>query len=171
MKIISIDIGIKNFAYVVLESVEKELKIIEWDILKLCEDCVNASKVDLCIVGEYIRDKCQDIIYKHDFDCVVIENQIGQNAIRMKMVQGMASMFFLMSGYSKDKIINYNAVNKLKNFLNDKKKKSTYAERKKLSKHLVGKLCEGIFSEYSETYKNSKKKMICLIVFYKESTL
>ena len=106
MKIISIDIGIKNFAYVVLETSHDGVKIVEWDILKLCEDCVNASKVDLCIVGEYIRDKCQDVINKHDFDYVVVENQIGQNAIRMKMVQGMASMFFLMSGYSNDKIIN-----------------------------------------------------------------
>lgn len=158
MRIISIDIGIKNFAYVVLESLDKQLNIVDWGILKLCEDCVNASKVDLCIVGEYIRDKCQDIINKYEFDHVVIENQIGQNAIRMKMVQGMASMFFLMSGYSQEKIINYNAVNKLKNFLNDKKKKSTYAERKKLSKELVGKLCEGIFSEHSEMYKKSKKK-------------
>jgi Holliday junction resolvasome RuvABC endonuclease subunit len=158
MIIISIDIGIKNFAYVVLESNNKALKILDWGILKLCDDCVNASKVDLCIVGENIRDKCQSILNEHNFDYIVIENQIGQNAIRMKMVQGMASMFFIMKGYSTDKIINYNAVNKLKNFLNDKKKKSTYQERKKLSKELCSKLCESVFLEFSDMYKKSKKK-------------
>ena len=52
---------------------------------------------------EYIRDKCQDIINKYDFDYIVVENQIGQNAIRMKMVQGMASMFFLIVDIHKKK--------------------------------------------------------------------
>ena len=45
----------------------------------------------------------------YDFDKIVIENQIGRNAIKMKTIQGMISMYFLMKGYTPDSICSYNA--------------------------------------------------------------
>lgn len=47
MKILSIDIGIKNMAYCLFDN-EKELKIINWDII----DLLNEKKINCCI------DKC-----------------------------------------------------------------------------------------------------------------
>ena len=37
MRIISIDVGIKNLAYCIMESVKnKSFKIIKWDVINLC---------------------------------------------------------------------------------------------------------------------------------------
>ena len=157
MLIISIDIGIKNFAYVILETFEGNINVLEWNILKLCDDETNASKVDLICVGEGIREKCFPLIEKYTFDKIVIENQIGPNAIRMKMIQGMVSMFFVMNEYSSDNIVNYNAVNKLKHY-QEGKKKTTYQERKKLSKKVCETLVKTVFLDYEEVYSKSKKK-------------
>ena len=72
------------------------------------------------------------LLDKYVFDMIIIENQIGQNAIKMKSIQSMLIMFFVTQNYEREQIINYNAANKLKRFLG--KKKTTYTERKKMSK-------------------------------------
>ena len=43
MKILSIDIGIKNLAYIVLESNNNNFNIIKWDIINLCNTISNCS--------------------------------------------------------------------------------------------------------------------------------
>jgi len=158
MKILSIDIGIKNFAYCVLESDDTGIcKLEDWSVVELCDSKTNASKVDLIIVGSVMNEKFNKIFKKYNFDKIVIENQIGRNAIRMKMVQGMVSMYFIINKYSIDKIINYNAVHKLKNFMKSKTK-TTYQERKKLSKEVCKKLVEEEFHYMNKVFNKSKKK-------------
>jgi hypothetical protein len=61
------------------------------------------------------------------FDEVIIENQIGPSAIRMKNLQGMITMYFIQKG---SEVVYWSSGNKLR-FM--KKNKSTYKERKKLS--------------------------------------
>ena len=60
-------------------------------------------------------------------DLVLVENQIGPLASKMKMVQGMVIQYWVMKGA---KIECISACNKLKLFVSGK---TTYAERKKLS--------------------------------------
>ena len=92
-----------------------------------------------------------------NFDRIVIENQIGKNAIKMKTIQGMISMYFLMKGYAYENIVAYNATHKLKYWL--KNKKTKYDERKKLSKQIVSQLCKEYYNDdLNVLYMKNKKK-------------
>ena len=100
-----------------------------------------------------------ELLSSYKFDVILIENQIGRNAIKMKTIQGMLNMYFVMREYDNTNIINYNAVHKLKYFL--KNKKTTYAERKKLSKQITEQLCKIIMEmKCLIIIKNLKKKTI-----------
>ena len=41
MKILSIDVGMKNLAYCLLDLNEKKIEITNWDIIDLCENTKN----------------------------------------------------------------------------------------------------------------------------------
>ena len=47
MKVLSIDIGIKNMAYIILEHNENNdnFEIIKWDIMNLCNIIPNCSNI------------------------------------------------------------------------------------------------------------------------------
>lgn len=158
MLFLSIDVGIRNLAYVVI-SIDEEKQvsaIIDWNIMELCEKDENACKIDNVRIGMRMREKMSKLMDKFVFDKIVIENQIGQNAIKMKSIQSMLIMFFIMEKYEHHQIINYNAANKLKHFLG--KKKTTYAERKKLSKTLTEKICYLHYQEWLDFFQKCKKK-------------
>lgn len=159
MKIISFDVGIRNLAYVIVD-VDKENvnnhHIIQWDVLELCDKDVKACNVDNITIGKNMMNLLNVIIENHDINMIIIENQIGQNAIKMKTVQGMLNMYFITKGYDNSNIINYNAVHKLKRFLGSRK--TTYNERKKLSKVITFELCKLYYEEYVDYFKSYKKK-------------
>lgn len=158
MLFLSIDVGIRNLAYIVL-SIDDENKsstIIEWNIMEMCEKDENACKVDNVKIGIRMKDKMSKLLEKFVFDKIIIENQIGQNAIKMKSIQSLLIMFFVMKEYENEQIINYNAANKLKHFL--EKKKTTYAERKKISKNITKQICELQYIEWVTFFNSSKKK-------------
>jgi hypothetical protein len=67
-------------------------------------------------------------------DVVLIENQIGPLASKMKAIQGMVLQYWLMRNAKVECI---SSVNKLKLF---HKGKTTYAQRKKLSIHFTNQL-------------------------------
>lgn len=158
MRFLSIDVGIRNLAYIVLSVDEKEQSptIIEWNIMELCEKDENACKVDNVKIGIRMNEKMSKLLDKYIFDKIIIENQIGQNAIKMKSIQSMLMMFFITQKYEYEQIINYNAANKLKHFLG--KKKTTYTERKKFSKIITDKICELEYPDWITFYRKSKKK-------------
>ena len=88
-------------------------------------------------------------------DKIIIENQIGPLALRMKMMQGMITQHFIENNLEDIELIN--ASNKLKDFL---KGKSTYNERKKLGIEITRNLLEtemklNVWVDYFN--KNSKK--------------
>ena len=159
MILLSIDVGIRNLAYVIIEVIDiNRHKILEWDVLELCDKTVKASLVDNVTIGNNMKILMNERYNNYSFDKIIIENQIGQNAIKMKTIQGMINMYFIMNGYNNDHIINYNAVNKLKPFI-EKGKKTTYSERKKLSKDITQKLCEKYYcSDILDYYIKFKKK-------------
>ena len=69
-------------------------------------------------LDEYFTDK--------EIDLILIENQIGPLALRMKMIQGMITQHFIEVGLTNIEFVN--AINKLKIFLGNKK--TNYQERK-----------------------------------------
>jgi len=222
MKILSIDVGIKNLAYCLIEVLDKNnYKIIKWDVINLCgkevlcnfntkkgvcvhkakynkndkffcsvhskksafllpnleytssklngtkiNDLINIAKkynidiekninkhqiinnitthmdnnmlenveslktandMNLVSIGIELQKQLDQHIYATDLDQVIIENQIGPIAIRMKSIQGMITQYFIMKNITNITFVS--STNKLKRFID---KKTTYVERKKL---------------------------------------
>jgi hypothetical protein len=140
---ISIDVGIKNLAYIIYDDT-----VIEWKIVELCT--TNATKANLIDLGKKLYEILEGIDY--DFTHVIIENQIGPNAIRMKSLQGMITMYYIGKGCD---ITYWNARNKLKPFTTTK---LTYAERKKLSVQVTRAIVAEYFNDKLDYFNTHKKK-------------
>ncbi len=118
-----------------------------------------ANEVDLFNIGINIKNKFNEM-FKDEvkIDYVIIENQIGPLAIRMKTIQGMIVQYFIMSNLNVEYIEFISASNKLKDC--DIKDKEKYSDRKKLG---IAK-CLGIlttdfrFNEYVNFFNGHKKK-------------
>ena len=248
MKVLSIDVGIKNLAYCIIENIDSSINILDWNGINLCErdkmcnyvtksgKCkskaclqykeelyckrhskmtelieykgiptqkklkekslkeleeyaskynleikMNVAKIEIIkkIIDE-LKNKSLKVIEKKDagkiellelgvaikreldkleieeIELILIENQIGPLATRMKSVQSMLIQYFIMKG--KKKIECVSSSNKLK-FL--KQGKLSYKENKDLSKSLVEKYLNNNKNEKKEIKKvfdESKKK-------------
>jgi hypothetical protein len=151
---LSIDVGIKNLAYVVYDT-----DIVEWKVIELCDKSQNASKLNMIEVGKKLFDALETI--KHPIETIIIENQIGQNAIRMKMLQGMITLYYISKGMHQ--IHYWNAGNKLKQFI---KTKTTYSQRKKASVHITREIIKNAYpsqDSYFETHKKKDDLADCLL--------
>ena len=147
---LSIDVGIKNMGYMIYDTDLN--KIVKWDIMVLCE--INASKVDMITLGKTICEKFRETYDLYKIDCVIIENQIGFNAIRMKSVQSMISFYFIQQGIHD--VHYWNSSNKLKDY--GLPKKTTYPQRKKESINITKSQISEQHPEYLEHFMNHKKK-------------
>lgn len=126
---------------------EKYLDIIEK---------INANKLNMVDCGILLKKKLDETFNNKHIDKIIIENQIGPLALRMKMIQGMISQHFIENNLENIEFVN--ASNKLKDFLKDKK--TTYNERKKLSISITKNILEkkpklNTWTDYFN--KNSKK--------------
>lgn len=164
MYIISFDVGIINLAYTIIniDTDETNIEMIEWENLDIrgMNVGVSASKICLNSLCEGLIQEMNDNILSRDeyYDIILIENQIGPKAQRMKVIQHYIAMFFMMNGYSSDNIINYSSSNKLSLF--DLKKSKNYNENKKRSRNIVKEICNGdnCFNVYKDKFNKSKKK-------------
>lgn len=162
MIIISIDVGIRNLAYVIIDTnvdvcCNQTHNIVQWETIELIEKGQKASNVDNLLIGENMINIFDEKLSIYNFDKIVIENQIGKNAIKMKTIQGMISMYFLMRNYTHENIISYNAIHKLKYWVG--KAKTKYDQRKKLSKEITLQMCSKYYPEnILNLYKKNKKK-------------
>jgi hypothetical protein len=118
-----------------------------------------ANEVDLFNIGINIKNKFNETFkYEGKIDYVIIENQIGPLAIRMKTIQGMIVQYFIMSNLNVEHIEFISASNKLKDC--DVKDKEKYSDRKKLG---IAK-CLGVltldfrFNEHVNYFNSHKKK-------------
>jgi len=143
---ISIDVGIKNLAYVVYDK-----DIVDWKVLELCDKTQNASKLNMIEVGKKLYELLETL--HHPITEVIIENQIGQNAIRMKMLQGMITFYFISKGITN--IHYWNAGNKLKRYI---KVKTTYSQRKKYSVQITRDIVTQSFPLQKDYFERHKKK-------------
>lgn len=100
-----------------LSAIEKESSKASKDsLISLCR--IMTQKLDALYTS-------QEDLYK-DIDIVLIENQIGKIAVRMKSIQGMLTQYFV--GRDVQDIEYVSSMNKLKNFC--EKKNMNYKERK-----------------------------------------
>jgi hypothetical protein len=158
--------------YEIAEShnIKYEPKTKKADLIKLVTDHINinyfqtieskkAAEVDLFNIGLNIKTKFNKLFQNEaKIDYVIIENQIGPLAIRMKTIQGMIVQYFIMSNLNVDHIEFISASNKLKDC--DVKDKGNYSDRKKLG---ISKCLELItkdfrFSEHVDYFNKHKKK-------------
>jgi len=151
-------------------SIKYDTKIKKADLAKLINEHIQtiyfetieskkANEVDLFNIGINIKNKFNEIFSNEGkIDYVIIENQIGPLAIRMKTIQGMIVQYFIMSNLNVEYIEFISASNKLKDC--DIKDKEKYSDRKKLG---IAK-CLGIltndfrFNEHIEYFNGHKKK-------------
>ena len=93
----------------------------------------NAKKVDLVTIGRNIQHKFDYILGEHldSIKTIIIENQIGPIANKMKSIQGMISQYFIMKN-NNIQIEFISASNKLKDYLPKNNEKTDYKQRKKL---------------------------------------
>jgi hypothetical protein len=119
----------------------------------------NATKVDLVTIGRNIQQKFDDIldIHLNTIHTIIIENQIGPIANKMKTIQGMISQYFIM----KNENINIefvSASNKLKDFID--KDKTEYKQRKKLGTQICENFIKNeiMFQNWETFLDNHKKK-------------
>lgn len=102
---------------------------------KNCFDIIvrsNACKVDLVTIGKNIQHKF-DLLFEEHFstlNLIIIENQIGPLANKMKTIQGMLSQYFIMKN-NHIRIDFVNSSNKLKDYI-VKEDKLDYKQRKQL---------------------------------------
>jgi hypothetical protein len=122
--------------------IKYEPKIKKVDLSNLIKDYLNvhyfdcietrkASEVNLFNIALNIKKKF-NCLFENEIkiDNVIIENQIGPLAIRMKTIQSMIVQYFVMSNVAVDHIESISASNKLKDC--DAKDKAKYSDRKKL---------------------------------------
>jgi hypothetical protein len=87
----------------------------------------NANSFNLITYGRTLKERFTKLLKNIELDCVLVENQIGPLALRMKTLQGMIMQHFIERNCLI--IEEISPMNKLKNYINTK---TTYNERKKL---------------------------------------
>jgi hypothetical protein len=116
----------------------------------------NTNTLNMIDCGKLLKKHLDKHFEDKDINKIIIENQIGPLALRMKMLQGMITQHFIEN--EKTNIEFINASNKLKDFLN--KKKTTYNERKKMGIEITKKYLDehDILNKWDEIFvKHSKK--------------
>jgi len=89
---------------------------------------VKTANINMVTYGRRMKSGFENLLKDVTIDRVIIENQIGPLALRMKTLQGMIMQHFIEKECPI--IEEISAANKLKDYLT--KKKTKYAERKKL---------------------------------------
>lgn len=120
----------------------------------------NAKKLDLVTIGKNIQYHFDTILegYVENIDKIIIENQIGPLANKMKTIQGQIAQYFIMKNNNID-IEFVNASNKLKDFI-QLGEKTDYKQRKKLSIETTSNLVtnDHRFSNWYNVFQKHSKK-------------
>ena len=116
----------------------------------------NSKTINFVTYGQRIKNSFDKLLLKTNIDCMIIENQIGPLALRMKMLQGMIMQHFIEIDCRCIKEIS--PANKLKEFTT--KKKTSYAERKKLGIAVMRRLLSenSDISPWNKHFEGHRKK-------------
>lgn len=115
----------------------------------------NANSFNLVDLGISLKNKFDTLFKDYNIDTILIENQIGPIAIRMKSLQAMITQYFIMKSCFNIHYIS--STNKLKVF---QEAPSSYKERKQLSieKTFLELKKTNIEERWIEHFSNHKKK-------------
>jgi len=112
--------------------------------------------MNLVQYGRNLKKQFTEIFKDIKIDGVIVENQIGPLAMRMKTLQGMIMQHFIEKNIPL--VEEVSASNKLKEFIGNKK--TTYSERKKLSidftREIISK--DNLLSQWLDIFNKHKKK-------------
>tara|TARA_Y100000741_G_scaffold74794_2_gene54567 strand:+ start:9073 stop:9789 length:717 start_codon:yes stop_codon:yes gene_type:complete len=112
----------------------------------------NANKLNLIYLGRNMTQHFNRL-FNQPIDVVLIENQIGKIAIRMKSLQGMIAQYFIQKNVPTIEFISS------KNKLHFIKHKTTYKERKQLGiDEMNRRLSEPGLSSWREYFQKHQKK-------------
>ena len=128
--------------------------IFETSVTKIAK-LSSAAGIDIVDIGRAISSKLSTIINKTNVHKVLIENQIGPIANRMKCVQGMIAQFFIERGIYDISFIS--SSNKLRCYDVPKK---TYKERKQSGIEITRTILNDNkhLSEWEDCFNNHKKR-------------
>ena len=115
-----------------------------------------ASDFNLVEYGRELKKQFTETLKDIKIDCVIVENQIGPLALRMKTLQGMIMQHFIEKNIPL--VEEVSATNKLKEFLTSKK--TTYNERKKASIEYTRNILieHNLLTVWCEFFNSHKKK-------------
>ena len=116
-----------------------------------CKKKVKTKEINFFTYGKNIKFHFENLFKSTELDLILIENQIGPLALRMKVLQGMIMQHFIERNCNN--VLSVNSCNKLKEFI---QKKTTYSERKKESINITLKLLENYMKE--NNYEKNKKE-------------
>ena len=165
MKLLSIDVGIRNLAFILFDFDLNNIKIINWDIINLIDDNCKCKDINLIDLGININKLFK--IYFKDLESnikILIENQIGNNAIRMKCIQGMLSQWFIDNNFKDIEYISsshkLNFISKIYD-LKDTIKDLDYKNKKKMAILILKSFLKenkNYFDDFYLNYFNNNKK-------------
>lgn len=136
-----------------LENINNELK----ENYLFFVPTIKANSISLITYGRRLKNKFNSMLDNINIDRVLVENQIGPLALRMKTLQGMVMQHFIEIGC--ECVEEISASNKLKDFI-PSNKKTKYIERKRLGIKVTTTLLNDNNSIHSwlEHFLNHKKK-------------
>ncbi len=117
---------------------------------------IAAKEIDMVTYGQGIKYMFNQRFANMNFDYILIENQIGPLALRMKCLQGMIMQHFIEN--NNNNIYCINSSNKLKDYIGNKK--TTYGERKKEGIRITRMLLmdNTLLNNWIEIFNKHKKK-------------
>ena len=132
-------------------------------LLEEIKSSKKSHQIDFITLGQNINKQFNLFIekitkQKYKIDVVLIENQIGNIAVRMKTLQGMVAQYFIMKGIKEIYFIS--SQNKLKEYEKEFSSLKKYSERKKKSIEItLNKITENEnLIKWIEFFNNNKKK-------------
>lgn len=137
------------------EKIEKLKEYLENTYLENVKS-ININELNMIDCGIFLKKRLDEHFKTDKIDLILIENQIGPLALRMKMLQGMITQHFIENKLPNIKFVN--ASNKLKGLT--EKKKLTYAERKKFGIEITRKIInkKNLLNDWIEIFDKHKKK-------------
>ena len=131
------------------------LKHIEEDYLDPIS-IKKATDMNLVQYGRNLKKEFNKLLKGKQLDGVIVENQIGPLAMRMKTLQGMIMQHFIERDIPL--VEQVSASNKLKEFLGNKK--TTYSERKKESIRFTQDILlkNNLLNKWTDKFNKHKKK-------------
>lgn len=163
MKLLSIDVGIKNLSYCYAEIEGNELEnisILKWKNISITDKNCNKMGINDCI--ESMMNAMKNEFDEIDVDKVIIENQPGNINKTMKSLSIVIYSYFVFNNKKVEFISAFNKLktNKCKELLKSSKLYNIkkYSDRKKLSIDVAKYYVETYFNEYIDIFVKKAKR-------------